>query len=111
HIKAFANQSGREFGVIEIEENTVWVSDALGTKFHILLKIDGDARVVRRRPMPNHGDSGKFALSRVRSHIGRRVLRRLAAFRGLSCSLHLTSGTRSCAARSLRINIVACRRL
>ena len=56
-VEGLANQSGRQFGVAEVEENAVRMRDALGTELYFLLDVNGDASVIGRGPVANPSDA------------------------------------------------------
>ena len=56
HIESLANQGGSELGIQQVEENTIWTIDTLRLELDILLEIDGDTRIVGRRPVPDAGN-------------------------------------------------------
>ena len=53
HIEALAHQRRCQLSVAQIEENAVRVRDALGSELDLTLQINGDSRVIRRRPVPD----------------------------------------------------------
>ncbi len=55
HVEALAHQRRGQLGAAQVEENAVRTGNARRTELDVALQVDGDARVVRRRPVPDPG--------------------------------------------------------
>ena len=66
HVEGLAHQRRSQFGVAQVEENAVWIRDALGIELHFLLDVNGDAGVVGRGPVANASDARQRAAAGAR---------------------------------------------
>src|ERR1700722_2417738 len=65
YVKALAYQRGSQLGVAQIENNTVGMGNSLGAKLDLAFEVDGDARVVRGRPVADSGYARQLRRRRI----------------------------------------------
>src|SRR5712691_4174582 len=61
HFECLAYERRSQLGVIKIEEDSIWMVNALGFEFDFLLKVNGDSSVIGGCPVPDSGNAGQFA--------------------------------------------------
>src|SRR5437870_173744 len=61
HFECLAYERRSQLDVIKIEEDSIWMVNALGFEFDFLLKVNGDSSVIGGCPVPDAGNAGQFA--------------------------------------------------